>query len=136
MLKKEDIDAKLSQECSRKKPKNRLTQKENVLEMKDLSDTFIAKNARDRSRSSQMKFCVLMTSSLEFGCFRAFFLPCNVSNPGKCYQWHLKLKQRTRTSFFFCWVFLFYFIYLFIYFLKLEEICLNNIKLLDGQIKH
>ena len=48
MLKKEDIDAKLSQECSRKKPKNRLTQKENVLEMKDLSDTFVAKNARDR----------------------------------------------------------------------------------------
>ena len=48
MLKKEDIDAKLSQECSRKKTKNRLTQKENVLEMKDLSDTFVAKNARDR----------------------------------------------------------------------------------------
>ena len=116
MLKKEDIDAKLSQECSRKKTKNRLTQKENVLEMKDLSDTFIAKNARDRSRSSQMKFCVLMTSSLEFGCFRAFFLPCNVSNPGKCYQWHLKLKQRTRTSFFFFEFFYFIlFIYLFIF---------------------
>ena len=48
MLKKEDIDAKLSQECSHKKPKNRLTQKENILEMKDLSDTFVAKNARDR----------------------------------------------------------------------------------------
>ena len=113
MLKKEDIDAKLSQECSHKKPKNRLTQKENVLEMKDLSDTFVAKNARDRWRSSQMKLCVLMTSSLEFGCFRACFLPCNVSIPGKCYQWYLKLKQRTHTSFFFSFFILFYlFIYL------------------------
>ena len=40
------------------------------------------------------------------------------------------------THIFFFLVFLCYFIYLFIYFLKLEEICLNNIKLLDGQIKH
>ena len=47
-----------------------------------------------------------------------------------------KTKAENTDIFFFFWVFLFYFIYLFIYFLKLEEICLNNIKLLDGQIKH